>query len=364
MAKNVSTVFKFQGTIENVTHVNSKRYGPHLRAKKYSKTPFVMPAALAKSKTRLQLCNQYAMPVYHALRPESHDGGLWSRLLNLFFAELEAGRPLGLECLKGTECNLQHKLSEVIAGGYDFSATREQNELRIRVLLHQHPAVNDTMPRTGYQVRFVVIIPDPENGTVYKQEVLGPLTKYNAKLEEIDLTAVLPAGDAPCMLLMGIVPHLQGEGAVRIMSNSGMRVVWAADSSDQEVGEVETGVRAEVAVAGDVLVVVAAEAEAGTQAEAAVPVPVYVEAPVMAEVKEAAVRGFAFFSSTGYVPVYQTVCAPVTAMRAMDKVATQTIAYSLSNKPVGEETINLWRVDPGFVGADMAAGNAGVPRAR
>jgi hypothetical protein len=27
-------------------------------------------------------------------------------------------------------------------------------------------------------------------------------------------------------VLMGIVPHLQVEGAVRIMSDSGMKVVW------------------------------------------------------------------------------------------------------------------------------------------
>jgi hypothetical protein len=248
MAKNVSAVFKFQGTIEDVTHVDSQRYGHHVRARKNSKTPFVMTPPLAKSKTQMQLCNQYAKPVYRALRPEAHDGGLWSRLLKLFFAELEAGRPLGLECLKGAECNLQHLLSQVIAGGYDFSATREQNELRLRVLLHQHPVVNDQMPRTGYQLRFVVIIPDAENGTVYKKEVLGPLTKYDAALEAVDLTLHLPATDAPCMLLMGIVPHLQGEGAARIMSDSGMKVVWAADRRVLEVAEMEADVEIEADV--------------------------------------------------------------------------------------------------------------------
>lgn len=106
MAKNVSAVFKFQGTIEDLTHVNSKRYGHHLRARKYSKTPFVMTPVLAEGKTRMQLCNQYAMPVFHALHPEAHDGGLWSRLIKLLFAELKAGRPLGLECLRVINCAL------------------------------------------------------------------------------------------------------------------------------------------------------------------------------------------------------------------------------------------------------------------
>lgn len=78
MAKTVSPIFKFQGTIEDLTFVNSKRYKPHVRAKKYSKTPFVMTAPLAESKARMQQCNQYAKPVFQALRAEVHDGGLWS----------------------------------------------------------------------------------------------------------------------------------------------------------------------------------------------------------------------------------------------------------------------------------------------
>jgi hypothetical protein len=226
MAKTASAIFKFQGTIEDVRFVNSKRYKPHVRARKNSKTPFVMTAALAESMARLQECNQYARPIFQALRLETHDGGLWSRLVSLLFAELKAGRPLGLECLKGFECNLQHLLAEVIGGGYDFSATREQNQLCLHVLLHQHPAVKDEMPRTGYQLRLVAIIPDAENGTVYKQEALGPLTKYDAELAAVDLTIALPGTGAPCMLLMGIVPHLKGCGASRIMSNSGIKVVW------------------------------------------------------------------------------------------------------------------------------------------
>ena len=226
MAKTVSAVFKFQGTIEDLTFVNSRRYKPHVRAKKHSKTPFVMTAALAESKARLQACNQYARPVFQALRPESHDGGLWSRMVSLLFAELKAGRPLGLECLKGLECNLQHPMAEVIAGGYDFSATVTQNQLGLYVQLHAHPVVKDTMPRTGYQLRLVAIVPDAANGTVYKAEALSPLTKYDADLTAHDLPIALPGTGAPCLLLMGIVPHLQVEGAVRIMSDSGMRVVW------------------------------------------------------------------------------------------------------------------------------------------
>lgn len=241
MAKTVSPIFKFQGTIDDLTFVDSRRYKPHVRARKHSKTPFVMTAPLAESKSRLQQCNQYAKPVFQALRAESHDGGLWSRLVSQLFAELKAGRPLGLECLKGFECNLQHPMGEVITKGYDLSATVSQNQLGIYVQLHAHPKVADEMPRTGYQLRFVAIIPDAANGTVQKVEVLGPLTKYDDELTAHGLPIALPGNGAPCMLLMGIVPHLQAEGPARIMSDSGMRVVWVgADERQATSGELRT----------------------------------------------------------------------------------------------------------------------------
>lgn len=65
-------------------------------------------AALAESKARLQECNQYLRPVFQALRTEVYDGALWSRMVKELFAGLKAGQPLGLACLQGLDCNLQH----------------------------------------------------------------------------------------------------------------------------------------------------------------------------------------------------------------------------------------------------------------
>lgn len=263
MARNTSAVFQFQGTIENVTHVKGGRYKDHVRAKKYTHTPFTMPVALAKSRDLLQLCNKYTQPIFQAIRREVYDGDLWSRLVSLQFAELKAGRPLGLECLKGFECNLQHKMTDVIAGGYDFSATVSQNQLGIYVRLHEHPKVDDKLPRTGYQLRFVLIAPDPINGPAYKQVALGPLTKYGAELEAVDIPITLPAGGGPCLLLMGIVPHLQAEGPCSVQSDSGMQVVWVRGQEEavDDLGDGLVGVSVPVVVAAAVVSEVAGDKE-------------------------------------------------------------------------------------------------------
>jgi hypothetical protein len=269
MARNTSAVFKFQGTIEDITHVKSRRYKDHTRAKKYSKTPFTMPVALAKSRDLLQMCNKYNQPIFQAIRREVYDGDLWSRLGSLQFAELKAGRPLGLECLKGFECNLQHKMTDVIAGGYDFSATVSQNQLGIYVQLHAHPVVADKLPRTGYQLRFVLIAPDAANGPAYKQVALGPLTQYTDELTAVDIPIALPEGGGPCLLLMGIVPHLQAEGPCKVQSDSGMQVVWVRGQEEAVTLEEEaaaiveaTAVVSEVAdEAAPVLAITEAEKE-------------------------------------------------------------------------------------------------------
>ncbi len=241
MGKNISPIVKFQGTVGDQVHVNSKTYKPHVRSRKYSKTPFTWTDNFAENNKRLHACNEYGHVIFQALRSESHDGMLWSRMVKRFFAGLKAGEPLSLEMLKDLQCNLTHPLEEVITGAYDFSATREQNEVRIRVELEKHPKVDDTMPRTGYQLRVVAISRDPANGNVIKREALGPLTQYKSALEAVNLTIPLPSPDVSCMLVLGIVPHMRNEGAVRIMSDSGMKVVWVSEVKP-EVGSMKSEV--------------------------------------------------------------------------------------------------------------------------
>lgn len=242
MGNTISPIFKFQGTIGDLVFVNSKAYKKHVRSKKNSKTPFEWTANFAENNQRLHACNDFGSLIFQALRLESHDGMLWSRMVKLLFSSLKAGEPLSLQKFKDLECNLTHPMQEVIAGAYDFSATREQNEVRIRVLLEKHPVTDDKMPRTGYQLRMVAISRDPTTGNVTKRDALGPLTQYDSTLEAVNLTIPLPSPDVSCMLVMGIVPHMRNEGPVRIMSDSGMKVLWVDEVEKPEVG----GMKSEV----------------------------------------------------------------------------------------------------------------------
>ncbi len=86
MARNISTVFKFQGTLGNVTHVDSPTYGPHSRMERGTYTPITLNETMKQCKDTLMNCNKQAKAVFDALKEEQRDGSLWWRLLAIFLA--------------------------------------------------------------------------------------------------------------------------------------------------------------------------------------------------------------------------------------------------------------------------------------
>lgn len=224
MAKPISPIFKFSGTIAGMTYVDSKTYKPHVRAAKGTHTPNVLTDALKESSSLLQFCNQRAKPLFQALREEHHDGRLWSRLVSLFYAELKAGRTINVHCLRDLDCNLQHKLDELLPLGFNIDVKKEKKKLGIHVRLEGHPKVDDQIPREGYQLRLVVIYPDFVKDKVRKEVLLGPVIKYKSPLKALELEVPMPSVKAPYIILMGVSPVVRGK-PLTIQSDAAMKVV-------------------------------------------------------------------------------------------------------------------------------------------
>ncbi|WP_315815930.1 hypothetical protein [Paraflavitalea speifideaquila] len=84
MAKNISAVFKFKGTLGNVTYVDSPTYGPHTRMERGTYTPISLNKTMKFCKDKLMTCNKQAKGIFDALKDEQRDGSLWWRLLSVF----------------------------------------------------------------------------------------------------------------------------------------------------------------------------------------------------------------------------------------------------------------------------------------
>ena len=224
MARTASVIFKFQGSIENLTFVKSKAYKPHVRRRKGTVTPVVLTGEMKENVDRLPKCNEQAKVIFHALRDERHDGALWSRIIQLFFRELKANGKITVNCLLGLDCNLPYKMENLIPESYDFEVTKNKKKLGIRVRLPQHPSFTDKAPRTGYHLRFVVIFPDFKGGKFRKEVVEGPATAYDAALDTVELEVTMPSAKAPFVVLMGMMPLVQGQKLI-IQSDAFLKVV-------------------------------------------------------------------------------------------------------------------------------------------
>ena len=224
MARPISAIFKFQGTFQGVTYVNSLKYGLHVRAPKGTYTPIVLTDALKKSQSLFQQCNKQAKPIFDALRTEYYGRDLWQRLVSLFYIELKAGRKITVECLRDLECNLAYKLDDLLSNDYHIAVKREKKKLKIGVQLQHHPKAESKAPRVGYQLRLVIVYPDFEKGSFCKDVVMGPMTKYNSVLKTVELEVPMPSAKAPYIILMGVSPVVRGK-QFTIQSDTAVKVV-------------------------------------------------------------------------------------------------------------------------------------------
>jgi hypothetical protein len=230
MARTTSIIFKFKGTIGELTFVKSRRYKPHVRRKRGTVKPAVLNEKMKASGELLLSCNKQAKLVFDALRDEPHDGSLWSRLVKTFFhaAESKVAPHVGL--FRNLECNLGHPL-QPITGSFEnyhkIQLKQEGKKLKLNIQLRRHPAVPQKPFEAGYQLRMVVLFPDFENNTCRKEVVTGPVTSLKQKLKPVTLLAPSPSAKAAYMVLASVVPIMKGE-PTKLQSMAAMKVVATA----------------------------------------------------------------------------------------------------------------------------------------
>ncbi len=204
MARNISTVFKFQGTLGNVTHVDSPTYGPHTRMERGTYTPITLNETMKQCKDTLMNCNKQAKAVFDALKEEQRDGSLWWRLLAIFFKRNKAGLKPNVGMLAGLECDAKHPLSLILGVPYKIVVERGSKTMDITVKLDQAPKKNDVKQLSHYQLQLVVLYPSFSKGRVRKEIAAGPMTLFSDKPGAVLMEVAAPSATAPYVVLLGI----------------------------------------------------------------------------------------------------------------------------------------------------------------
>ena len=210
MARNISAVFKFKGTLGNVTHVDSPTYGPHTRMERGTYTPITLNKTMKQCKETLMKCNKQAKSLFDALKEERRDGSLWWRLLAIFFKRTKAGLQPHVSMLAGLECDMKHKLGDILGNAYEVAVERAPKTMEVTITLHESPPKKDVKTKkvikgmTHYRLYVVVLYPNFPKDRVRKEIAAGEMTLFSGEPVPLKLEVAAPSATAPYILLLGI----------------------------------------------------------------------------------------------------------------------------------------------------------------
>jgi hypothetical protein len=158
MAK-LEGLFKYDGTFQGVTTVNSRAYGKHIRK---ARTKFTLSKEMKESSLVMQKANRYAKGFKDAIDPyrrDFRDGMLWQRLVSLFKTELQEKGKTDFKRLEGHELNKIHSLSWILMA----KATVTQADGMLSVYVTSRHVKNPTRGLAdGYQQTLIILYADSD----------------------------------------------------------------------------------------------------------------------------------------------------------------------------------------------------------
>lgn len=242
MAK-MNPMFSFSGTFNEVTQVNSKRYGKHIRRKRGSIKPALLNAAFQKSVALNALANPVAKAIKRAFDPYREgfsDGSMWGRLLSVFKKHLREHPDLDLRILNDFE--LYDKI---------YLRTHYHHKSEVTILKGAHPYIHIELSSSAslyleryevnsYRQTLVVIFLNADlQATAVSDQVMFPLEKqmeYNNLIGEDSLVPVknlhvaewpIPSGTKWILMTVKCEPYRNNAliGRMKIKGMSAVKVL-------------------------------------------------------------------------------------------------------------------------------------------
>jgi hypothetical protein len=229
MPKNTSVIFKLQGTIDDLTFVNSQRYKPHVRRKRGSVKKATLNSTLNQHKDLIKIANRQAKLIFQSLKNEHHDGSFWTRLVPLFFKEVKAGNPFPLRNLLKLECSKVHKLDMLLGINYSIAVTVAEQQLQVAVELKEQPTFKHDSCLRGYELAVIALYPDLKEETCGKEVATAPIVPLKSELQPHHFELPMPSSEAPFVLLLRIAASIDRGKTTNQPNLNGLAVVYVRD---------------------------------------------------------------------------------------------------------------------------------------
>jgi hypothetical protein len=230
MAK-IDSLFNFEGTFNGVTHVKSKAYGDHIRAKRGTHTKATVNDAFRQSSKQLLSANTYAKVIKDALDPfrvNFKDGALWPRLVSHFRKQLKDQEAIDFRLLEGMEIFKAHPLDRI--GNVITELSINTSALSVEVSLHLKvpPVFKASKYINGYQFTVIGIYVGDDQTTVTSSIVL-PVHELHKKAVMHKAALAMPAKVKTILICLKCEGCENGEPAQN-PKTKGMKIVMGMNA--------------------------------------------------------------------------------------------------------------------------------------
>jgi hypothetical protein len=223
MAKtNNLTTKGLQGTLQNMTFVNSKAYGDHVRNPRGTFKPAVLNETMEQSKTRLLQVNETASLIFKSIC-EHKDGTLWPRLLSTLRRQLKETNHNNVHCLLNMECHAEHTLDKMLRSHWNVEAEVVKRQLNITLTLPEPPIYSKKYLKQ-FQVSIHVIFPDLEKGKLKKEIAYSDILQKASCPKVFSFVIPVPAKSTEVAVFLKVTECKDGI-ALNYPQSTGMRCV-------------------------------------------------------------------------------------------------------------------------------------------
>jgi hypothetical protein len=226
MAKNPNNLLTtgLSGTLDNLTFVNSKAYGPHLRRKRGTKKKAVLNKAMVESKKRLLQVNQIASLIFKSISNEHKDGKLWPRLLSKLRLQLRDYNFNDVSCLFRMECHTKRTLEKMLLHLLDVKVEAlTKRQMKINLDLPDTP-LYDKKYLKEFQISMHVLYPDFEGIKLKKEVACSDVLQKNNCPKTFSFVVPVPAKATEYAVFMKVTECEDGI-ALNYPQSTGMRCV-------------------------------------------------------------------------------------------------------------------------------------------
>ena len=223
MAKSKS-ILSIQGTFQNITHVDSRSYGEHIRAARGTHKPAVLNDAMKDEGKKLANAVAPAKLIKDALDPYRQDfygGQMWQRLVSIFKRQLKQKGTVNYHELTNFEIYKEYPLGRFAI--FSLNSQYDKNSSSLTVTLsYPLPVFKKVRYVTHYRLNVIGIF--PINEKVLTNITSSEIILCQAQPKETQLTLSVPTEASVALLCVKFEGFKNGELA-KGLTTKGMAIL-------------------------------------------------------------------------------------------------------------------------------------------